>query len=64
MINTNKLKGIIAERNQTQANVAKYLGISKNTMSIKMKKGIFNSDEIDKMIEFLQIEQPEKIFFS
>lgn len=64
MINTNKLKGIIAERNQTQANVAKYLGISKNTMSIKMKKGIFNSDEIDKMIEFLQIEKPEKIFFS
>lgn len=64
MINVNKLKAIFVENGKNQKDVAKMLGISENTMSIKLKKGIFNSDEIFKLIDMFEIKNPTDIFFA
>ena len=64
MINTDKLRGIIVERRTSGAEVAKELGITSKTFYDKMKKGVFGSDEIDKMVEFLEIENPVEVFFT
>lgn len=63
MIATSKLRGVIAERGLSQKKVAEHLGIGANTFYAKMKKGVFDSDEIASMITFLEIEQPLNIFF-
>ena len=63
MINVNALKGKIAERGKTQTDVAKAIGIAPKTFYDKMSKGVFGSDEIEKMIDYFSIEDPMKIFF-
>lgn len=64
MINTNKLKGIIASKGFSMAKVACLLGITPKTFYEKMKKGVFNSNEMQQMIEILDIENPTEIFFA
>lgn len=64
MIDTNALKGIIVSNGLTQQDVAKHLKISPKTFYMKMKKGVFGSDEMEGMIEFLSIENPGEIFFA
>ena len=64
MINVNALKGKIAERGKTQTDVAKAIGIAPKTFYDKMSKGVFGSDEIEIMIDYLNIEDPMKIFFA
>lgn len=64
MIRTDLLKGAIAQNNTSQRKVAKMLGITEKTFYLKMKKGVFDSDEIGKMIEILHIENPIAIFFA
>ena len=64
MIDTDKLKGIIVEQRKTQEDVAKYIGITPKTFYMKMKKGVFGSDEIEMMIEYLNIQYPMQIFFA
>ena len=63
MIKTDELKGIIAKNGLCQTDVAKLIGITPKTFYDKMKKGVFDSDEIEIMIEILHIEDPVKIFF-
>ena len=63
MIDVNKLKGSIVSAGKTQTDVAKRLGITPKTFSIKLKKGVFGSDEIEVMIDYLSIEDPLSIFF-
>lgn len=64
MINTNKLRGKIAEQGKTQTDVAKAIGITAKTFSEKMKKGVFLSNEIEIMIEYLDIDNPMDVFFA
>lgn len=64
MIDTNTLVGVIYSRGLTQSKVAKILGITPKTFYGKMKKGVFDSDEIEVMIDELQIENPIEIFFA
>lgn len=64
MIATNKLRGIIAERGMTQLQVANSLGMSANTFYRKMQKGVFGTDEAEKMVRLLNIEDPAEIFFA
>lgn len=64
MIDVNALRGKIAEKETSQAKVAKYIGIAPKTFYEKMSKGVFGSDEMELMIEFLEIEDPVKIFFT
>lgn len=64
MIDTRALKIIIFENDLSQRKVARELNISEKTFYEKMKKGIFDSDEIEKMIDLLHIKNPMKIFFT
>ena len=64
MIRTDKLKGIIVENGYSQNDVAREIGITPKTFYDKMKKGVFGSDEVQKMIEMLHIEDPVSIFFA
>lgn len=64
MIKTDKLRGVIAERGLSQAEVAKSIGIAPKTFYEKMKVGIFGSDEIETMIDLLKLEDPVSIFFA
>ena len=60
----NEFRAILAREGKTQGDCAKCLGISENTMSSRLKKGIFGSDEIAKLIKFLHIDNPTFIFFN
>lgn len=64
MIDCNKLRAAWVSKGLTQANVAKAVGISDKTFSLKMKRGVFGSDEIEKMIDFLDINDPVNVFFA
>ena len=64
MVDTNKLKGLIVENGKTQGEVARYIGIAPKTFYNRMAKKVFGSDEIEKMIEYLNIEDPVPIFFA
>lgn len=64
MIKVDKLRGIIAERGLSQADVAKNIGIAPKTFYEKMKLGVFGSDEIETMIDLLHIDDPVSIFFA
>lgn len=63
MINANLIRAKIVEHGMTQQQVAELIGMSGKTFSLKMKNGKFGLDEAQKMIDLLQIEQPEKYFF-
>ena len=63
MIDTNELRGVIAKNGLSQSELARRLGMTPKTFYDKMKKGVFSSDEIEKMIVQLGIENPIAIFF-
>lgn len=64
MIKVNDLRGIIVAKGYTQKDVAEAIGVTPKTFYDKMSKGVFGSDEIEKMIELLKIEDPVSIFFA
>lgn len=64
MLDRNALKGIIAAEGMSQRKVATELGITPETFYRKMKAGVFGSDEIEKMIIMLHIQEPVAIFFA
>jgi DNA-binding XRE family transcriptional regulator len=63
MVDTLKLKGAIVTAGHTQESVAKAIGMTPKTFYLRMKNGVFGSDEIEKMIELLDITDPMPIFF-
>ncbi|MVX66826.1 DUF739 family protein [Clostridium chromiireducens] len=64
MILINELKGKIRAKGYTQEKLARELGMSPKTLCNKLSKGIFGSDEIEKMIKLLDIKNPIDIFFN
>lgn len=64
MVNTNELRAAFKRKAYTQEEVAKMLGVSPRTLCSKMKKGVFNSDEIEHLIDILDIRDPMPIFFA
>lgn len=64
MIKTDELRGIIAKNGMSQKDVATMIGVTPKTFYEKMNKGIFGSDEIEKMIDGLHISEPMPIFFA
>lgn len=64
MVETSKLRGIIAERGLSQRQVAMRLGMAEKTFHLKMKRGVFGTDEVERMIDLLKIENPVEIFFA
>ena len=64
MLNTSKLRGIIAEKGYSQAQVANKIGMTDRTFYRKMKEGVFGLDEAEKLIQLLDIEDPSSVFFA
>ena len=64
MVETNKLRGILAERGMSQRQVARQLGMTEKTFYSKMKRGVFGTDEVEKMINLLSIKNPIEIFLA
>lgn len=64
MIDVNALRGKIYEKGLSQRKVAKTLGMTEKTFYSKMRRGVFDSDEIDEMIALLGISDPAPIFFT
>lgn len=61
MVNTDKLRGLIAERGFSQSDVAKRIGITPKTFYEKMRKRVFYSDEIEAIIAMLNITDAERV---
>lgn len=64
MVNTNKLLGLMAEHGFTREKIAGELGISVQTLRRKLVDRKFDSDEMEKLIEILEIENPVEVFFA
>ena len=64
MINVNLLKAEIVKNGLTQLDFCKRIGMSHSTFVRKMKMKNLTTNEAEKMITVLGIEEPEKIFFS
>lgn len=64
MVDTDKLRGIIAERGMSQRQVAKRLGMAEKTFYSKMERRVFGTDEVEAMIDILRIDSPCEIFFA
>lgn len=58
------LRSYIVRAGFTNAEVAKQIGISESTMVKRMRTGNFGLVEIKKMIDFLNIENPDEVFLS
>ena len=63
MIDTNKLRGLMAEKGRSGKDMARVIRKTPKTFYEKMKKGVFDSDEIAAMVEDLTIKNPMEIFF-
>lgn len=56
MINRNRLRGLMAEKNITQAKLAKAIGISVNAFNMKLKgKTVFNENEIKSIANYFNV---------
>ena len=64
MVNVNKLRGLMAENGRTGIDMARVIKKTPKTFYEKMKKGVFDSDEITAIVEDLSIENPMEIFFA
>lgn len=64
MVKANELKAAMARKGMTQQQVADAIGITHKTLYNKLKKGVFLSDEIEKLIVVLDISNPMDVFFS
>jgi predicted DNA-binding protein (UPF0251 family) len=64
VLDTNKLRGKIAENGMTQGQVARKIGVTEATFCRKMKTGRFGLEEAQKLVDVLKIEDPATIFFA
>lgn len=64
MIDINGLKAAMVKKGLTQREVANKLGMSQRTFSARLAKGVFGSDEIEKLMNILDISNPVEIFFA
>ena len=64
MVHVNKLRGKMAEKGRTGIDMARVIKKTPKTFYDKMKKGVFDSDEIKAIVEDLGIENPMEIFFA
>lgn len=64
MLDKNALRAEMARKGMTQKELAKTVGISEKTFILKMKKGVFGTDEAQIIVDTLDIVDPCSIFFA
>lgn len=65
MFNRNEFRAQIVRSGKTAKEVAEHLGINESTLYRKIQAdGSFSREEINKLIIYLGIENPEAIFFA
>lgn len=64
MVHVKKLRGKMAEKGRTGIDMARVIKKTPKTFYDKMKKGVFDSDEIMAIVDDLGIENPTEIFFA
>lgn len=64
MVDSAKLRGLIAERETSQRKLAHEMHMAEKTFYGKMKTGNFLLSEAEKLIDILEIEDPAAIFFA
>ena len=66
MINTDELRAEMARKRVSGRKLAPKLDMTDTTFYAKMKKGVFGSDEIEKMVAELDIDKARavEIFFT
>ena len=64
MVNTKEIKACMVRKELTQREVAEKLNMSEKTFYLRMKNGVFGSDEIEILIELLGIDDPMSVFFT
>ena len=64
MVHVKKLRGKMAEKGRTGIDMARVIKKTPKTFYEKMKKGVFDSDEITAIVDDLDIENPMEIFFA
>ena len=62
MVDTNALRAQWVKKGLKQSDVAARIGMKQKTFSSRMKKRVFGSDEIEKLISVLDISDPMSIF--
>lgn len=64
MLNVNEFLACITRKGMSREQVAKEIGMTPKTFSRRIKNRVFGSDEIEKLITLLDIDNPMTIFFS
>lgn len=62
LLDTNEFRACLARAGITQKELAKRIGIAEQTMTRKIKKGVFCTNEVEKIVRVLNIENPAQIF--
>ena len=62
MIKVNLLKAQIVKNGMTQKELCKKIGMAESTFIRKMKRGVLNTDEAQRIVQELDICNPECIF--
>ena len=64
MVNVRLLRAYMVKAGYTQKSLAKELGITEQTLTRKLKRRVFGTDEAAKIVSLLEIDNPEAVFFS
>lgn len=63
MLNVPEFKAAMVRKGFTQKSLSKILGISEKTICERLKQKRFGTEEIEKLIPLLEINDPMAIFF-
>ena len=63
MVNVNLFKAYMVKAGYTQKKLAQELGVSEQTITRRLKKRAFGTDEAAKIVQLLNIDDPQAVFF-
>lgn len=64
MVDVNLLRSYMVKAGYTQKMLAQKLGISEQTLTRKLKKRVFGTDEASMIVNLLDIDDPQAVFFA
>ena len=64
MLNKNLLKAEMLRNNFDRVGFCKAINMSESTFARRLSTGIFKTDEVEKIIDVLHIDNPAEIFFA